>query len=141
MAEDDRIPLCGYHRGVGIHADQPSERIERVVKPEIDYVLDNLHDLEALFAFARAIEHSPEARLLAQAKVEAALALRSEDRRGLPQTSFDRDDLRAAAGPWLSHKNGRSRTHYCGTWEALLADRDGPQPVPREAPLPRSEGI
>ena len=134
------VPLVGYHRDVGIHADQPAERIEHIVKPEIDLVLDRLHDLEELFRFARSIAHCPEARLLAAAKVEAAWTLRSEDRRGLPATSFDRDDLAAAAGPWLSHKDGRSLTHYCGTWEALLAGPDD-QPVPREAPLPRSEGI
>jgi|SRR5215471_1199316 len=131
MAGDDRIPSVGRYRGIDIHADQPAERIERIVKPEIDYVLDNLHDLEELFVFARLVTNSPEARLLAAAKIEAAWTLRAEDRRSLPQTSFDRDDLQAAAGPWLNSKKGRSPTHYASHWEVLLADDHGPQPVRR----------
>ncbi len=46
---DDKIPIIDMHRGVGVHDSQPPERISRVVKPEIDLVLDRLTDIQELY--------------------------------------------------------------------------------------------
>src|SRR5690242_12333703 len=62
---DDRIPIVETYRGVGIHNEQPRKRIERVVKPEIDRVFDELHGVRELFEFAKSAANSPEARMLA----------------------------------------------------------------------------
>src|SRR5690349_17629393 len=61
---DDAIPIVETYRGVGIHANQPRERIEKVLRPAIDYVHE-LGDLDDLAAYARDAANPPEARLFA----------------------------------------------------------------------------
>jgi hypothetical protein len=128
---EDRIPIIDTYRGVGIHDSQPPERIERVVKREIDHVLDHVSDIGALFEFARDHTHAPEARLLAAAKIEAEFALAVEERRSRP-TEVTIERTRAVVAG-LNSKTWRSRTHYAGL-DVTPPGKVGP--VPREVPLP-----
>ncbi len=87
MPEDDRIPIVGTHRGVGIHAFQPRERIDRVVKPAIDAVF-GLSDPDALTDYVQDPTHPPEARLFAAARVEALWQLAADNRELRPKVSL-----------------------------------------------------
>lgn len=89
----DRIPTVGTHRGVALHAFQPAERIEAVVKPAIDVVF-SMSDPRALAAYASTAINPPEARLFAAARVEAAWQLAAEGRALRP--NVDLEYLRAA---------------------------------------------
>jgi hypothetical protein len=40
MVAATKIKIVGYHRGVALHDQQPAERIQTVVIPELDHVLD-----------------------------------------------------------------------------------------------------
>jgi hypothetical protein len=75
--------MVEIYRGVGIHDQQPSERIENVVKPRIDYVMA-LDDVGELYEIARDVRSPPEARLLAAAKCEAHWSLAASERRVRP---------------------------------------------------------
>ncbi len=88
----EKIPCVETYRGVGVHDQQPAERIEGVVKPAIDRVY-GLTDPAALFAFAAESSNPPEARLLAAARCEAAWQLAAERRELRP--SVDLEKLRA----------------------------------------------
>ena len=68
--EEKLIPIAGQHRGVPLHAGQPSVRVENVVKPDLDHVAA-LDDPQALLEFARSAANAPEARLFAAAKCRA----------------------------------------------------------------------
>jgi hypothetical protein len=59
----DTIPIVDKYRGVGIHDQQPQERIERVVKPEIDHVLDDLSDISAILPTRRKHDYLHQRRL------------------------------------------------------------------------------
>jgi hypothetical protein len=86
--EDDPIPVVEIYRGVGLHEEQPPERIEHV-KAEIDAV-HALDDVHALATYAEDVSKPPEARLLAAAKIEAAFALAAEARWTRPAISLER---------------------------------------------------
>jgi hypothetical protein len=81
--ENDAIPIAQVYRGVPVHDQQPAERIEGVVKREIDRVFD-MTDVVELFEFARSSRNAPESRLFAAAKVEAAWEIAAEERRPRP---------------------------------------------------------
>jgi hypothetical protein len=117
-----------FHRGVKIHAGQSRERIERVVKPEIDAVLA-MGDAAALAGFAADCANAPEARLLTAAKVEAAFALAAEGRENRPR-GVDLERV-AASVAGLASVGWRSPTHY-----ASDLDVHTERAVPREVPLP-----
>ncbi len=130
----DPIPVTEVYRGVGIHDQQPPERIERIVKPEIDSVLDRIDSPEALLEFAGDHTRSPEARLLAAAKIEAGFAVAVEERRARP-TGVSMEFVRAVVAG-LNSQIWRSPTHYCSMFDRAPPGK--PKPVPREVPLPRA---
>jgi len=118
-----RIPIVECYKGVGIHDQQTRDRIERVVRWEIDRVLV-MNDVRELVEFAADRGNSPEARMLAASKVEAIYQLAAEERRQRPD--IDLDDVRASVAG-LDSAAWRSPWGY-GT----LADHDA---VRREVPL------
>jgi hypothetical protein len=88
MAKSNRIPIVEVYRGVGIHDQQPADRIERIVKPEIDAVYD-MRDLEALYEFAGDVARCPEARLFSAAKIEALWQQATEERWRRPDIDLE----------------------------------------------------
>jgi hypothetical protein len=128
---DAKIAIAEVYKGVGVHADQPRERIERVVRPEIDRVL-GMTDSQGLFALCGDVSWSPEARMLAGAMLEALWDLAVNERRERPK-GIDLDVVRARVGG-LNSANWRSRTHYCCLLDPGPAPGQ-PGPVPREVPL------
>jgi hypothetical protein len=108
LTGDDRIPTCGEHRGVPLHADQSSARL-KAVKADIDEVYA-LTSLEALFAFATDLGRAPEARMFAAAKVRAAFDLAVEERRERPAIDLDLLDAHVAG---LDSLEWRSPFAYC----------------------------
>jgi hypothetical protein len=125
---DDAIEIVELYRGVGLESDQPRERIEHVVKPQIDIVHD-IDDPEQLLAYANNARNPPEARLLAAAKCQAAFEISTEERRLRPPIDMDR--LRASTAG-LGSRRWRDPWRFC----SLLDAAGG---VPREEPLPDLE--
>lgn len=107
-AELDHMPCVGSHRGVGIHAFQPRERIEAVVKPAIDAV-SRISNPDALMAYVADRTNPPEARLFAAARVEALWQLAADDRTLRPKISLP---LLHAYTAGLDSLNWASRWHY-----------------------------
>lgn len=123
----DRIPIVETYRGVGIHAFQPRERIERIVRPAIDTV-HGISDAAALAAYLGDPTHPPEARLFAAARVEALWQLAAENRELRPK--IDLIELRARAAG-LGSLRWMDVRHY-GT---LLQHPLGPgRPLPARDP-------
>jgi len=87
------FPSIGRYRGVEIHSFQTIERIEQVVKREIDLVLGT-DDPDALWTILRDNARSPEARLAAEAKLLAPAAAAEASRRKSP---IDAARVKAAA--------------------------------------------
>jgi hypothetical protein len=106
----DSIPIIGTYRGVGIHDQQPQTRVNCVVKPEIDHVLDDLSDISDLYNFAANAANSPEARLLAAAKIMAEFDLAVEERRARP-LGITMEKVRAAVAG-VDSQEWRSNFHY-----------------------------
>ena len=121
------VPIAEHYRGVPIHADQPRRRIERTVKVEIDQVLDKIEDIDELLAWCRDASKSPEARILACAKIEAEWQLAAEERRVRPEG--DAPEVARACTGGLNSDIWRSPTHYC----CMAESHD--RAVPREQPL------
>jgi hypothetical protein len=121
MDEDDQIPVVGTYRGIGIEADQPTSRIELVVKPAIDRVAA-MGDLDLLAAYADDADNPPEARLFAAAKVEVELEIAMAERRLRPVTSLER--IRASTAG-LGSRRWRDPTRYCSLLDhgGVLRDR------------------
>jgi hypothetical protein len=117
----DAIRIIETYKNVGIHDSQPRERIEAVVKPEIDIVVEMVDPLQ-LFAFAADPMHSPEARLAAAARCEAAAGIVIARRERGP--AVDIDKLRAAVAG-LDSKVWQSPVFYG-------SDLDPRKGVPRE---------
>jgi hypothetical protein len=122
--EDDSIPVVSVYRGIGIENCQPLERIERVVKPAIDYV-HAMGDPDLLAAYASDANNPPEARLFAAAKVEVELEIAMAERRLRPVASLEQ--IRASVAG-LNSLRWRDPDRH-----ASLLDADGG--VPREQPL------
>jgi hypothetical protein len=130
-----KIPIVETYRGIGIHDCQTAERISSIVKPEIDEVLDKINDLKQLFRLAGDTTKSPEARLLAAAKCEAAWQLAVEDRKERPY--IDITVLRASVCA-LDSQYWRSTTSYCSALDVPVPPGQ-PGPAPRPRPLTDQE--
>ncbi len=126
----DTIPIVEIYRGVGIHADQSTVRIDGKVKPEIDRVLA-MENLEKLSEYCRDITRPPEARLLAAAKCEAIFQIAVSERKERP--NVDLDVVRACV-VGLASCRCRSRTHYASIYDVPHAP-GMPGPDSREQPL------
>ena len=121
------IPTIEEYRGVGIHGDQPRDRIEAIVKPEIDRVLA-MKDLGALFDFAGDVSKSPEARLLAAAKCKATFQIAVVERKKRPAVTLELIDATVAG---LDSMEWRDPAAFC----SLLCrppQLGNPGPAPRE---------
>ena len=121
-ADGGPIPVVEMYRGVGLHDQQPPERLE-LVRREIDLVWAMTKPRD-LFAFACNERNAPEARLFAEALCESVHVLAAETRSLRPAVNLDQ--LHACCAG-LNSQSWRSPWRY-GT----LADRDA---VPREVPL------
>jgi hypothetical protein len=89
------MPSIEVYKGVRIHDFQTAERIAVVVKPEVDTVMtmDSPHDL---FDWSASVEHSPESRALATAKLEVLWQLAAEHRAIRP-ADIDLEMVRAVS--------------------------------------------
>lgn len=124
MKPHPRMPTVGTYRRVAIHDFQPPERIESIVKPEIDCVY-LLTDPARLVEFAADARNCPEARLFAGARVEATWQLAAEGRAIRPNVNLEY--LRAATA-------GLDDTLWVSPWTyGSLFDRC--HAVRREVPL------
>jgi hypothetical protein len=123
--DNDVIPGAQVYRGVPVHDQQPAERIEGVVKREIDLV-HGMTDVVELFEFARSSRNAPESRLFAAAKVEAAWEIAAEERRPRP-TGITLETTRAVVA-------GLNSVYWrCPvTYGSIL---DAPGALAREVPL------
>jgi hypothetical protein len=83
-AEADRIPSLEVYKSCRIHDQQPRERIEAVVKPEIDRI-SAISDPQELFKISANVSWSPEARLLCRARLLAGWELATEGRMPRPE--------------------------------------------------------
>lgn len=127
----DTIPIVETYRGVGVHADQPRERIERRVKPEIDAVFA-MQDSARLFIYCGDVTRPPEARMLAGAMLEAMFAVAVEERRERPNINLELVRARTAG---LNSLTWRDSRNYCSLLDARGAP-GAPKPERREQPLP-----
>jgi hypothetical protein len=130
------IPVVAHHRGVGIENLQTDERIETIVKVEIDRVLDRLSTVTELYAFARSPLNCPEARQLAANKIIAQWEIATEDRRTRPQ-GITLDQVRTSICG-LGRQNWRSTTEYCSALDTPAAP-GAPRPAQRPRPLTEAE--
>jgi hypothetical protein len=89
MIDNERIPAVAVYRGIEVHDCQSVERIERVIKPEIDLVYDTAY-IERLAEIAADPGFSPESRLLSAAKCQAAWEVAATERRQRPSIRLDR---------------------------------------------------
>jgi len=127
---DDTIPIVETYRGVGIHADQSTVRIDGKVKPEIDRVLA-LEDLDQLCDYAGNTRKPPEARMLAAAKCEVAFQIATDERRTRPDIDLSR--VRASV-VGLNSRRCRSRWRYASIYD-VPTPPGIPGPDLREKPL------
>jgi hypothetical protein len=141
--EADRIPVhedypAGY-KGCRIHDQQPRERVEGVVKPEIDRI-SAISDPHELFRICGNVSWSPEARLLCRVRLLAGGELATEGRMPRPE-GISVDQIKCQTGG-LDSVTWRDRTHYCTSldapkWRVPVHMRAGrAMPVPREVALP-----
>jgi hypothetical protein len=129
MTDDaDLIPVTEYYRGVGLHDQQPPERLD-IVRRAIDRVFDQ-HDLDRLLAIAGDPVWPPEARLFAEAKLEAVYQIAVDERKERPLIDLARANA-AVAG--LNSQKWRDPSHY-----ASLLD---PGPAPGKAWVKREQTL
>jgi hypothetical protein len=129
MNATEEIEITEVYKGVGIHADQPRERIERTVKPAIDEV-QRITTLEEWAKYAGDCANPPEARLLAAAMCKVTFEIARNERRRI---SGMKPSAVAALVVGLNIKYWRDRNYYCS-----LFDVWGPgsiAAVPREQRL------
>jgi hypothetical protein len=124
---DDRIPICGFYRGIGLHDQQSPARL-KIVRREIDRAF-KLTDVDELFRFAGDAMRAPEARIFAKLKLIALWNEAAEKRWARPV--IDREKLEAMTNA-LDSRIWRSPTHYG-------SDLDPRPGVQREEPLGRSD--
>ncbi len=136
---DDQIPATEVYRGCRIHNLQPAERIERVVKPELDKVLAS-GDLQALYALCQDITWCPEARLLARSKLLAAMETSADNR--MPRPPGITIEMIKAHTAGLDVCRYRDHEFYCTSLEQYrwgmpvqYRPADFKFPVRREVPL------
>lgn len=129
----DQIPTIGEYRGVELHDHQNEERLA-VVRRAIDDVLAMTDDWRDLLEVAKNPRWPPEARLLAEAMIEATQAIAADRREARP-------------GINLAYARACVAGVGCQTWRdpiqyASLLDRGhygadpSKTPVRRETPLP-----
>lgn len=80
----DPIPSTETYRGVALHCEQ-SERRLRVVRNEIDHVIDGLRTAAELQDYAANPRNAPESRTAAAALAIALYDLATEERRERPK--------------------------------------------------------
>jgi hypothetical protein len=127
------------YKGCRIHDQQPRERIDGVVKPELDRVFA-ISDPGRLFEICKSVAWSPEARLFCRARLLAGWELATEGRMPRPE-GVTLEMIRAhTAG--LDSATWRDREYYATSLDAPkfrvpLQHRAGlDMPVRREVPLP-----
>ncbi|GJD64417.1 hypothetical protein [Methylobacterium frigidaeris] len=130
---DDRIPIVETYRGVGIHAFQPRDRIEAMVKPAIDRVF-GLSDPAALARYLGDPTHPPEARLFAKARIEALWQLAAESRELRPAVNIV--EVRAMAAG-LGSLHWIDPRHYGTVLQHSL--EPGGRELPRRDPASAAE--
>jgi hypothetical protein len=118
-----KIPIIATHHGVGIHDQQAPDRVA-VVKAAIDQVYA-IRTAAKLLAYLKEVEHPPEARLFARAKLQALHDLAREKR---ARHSIDLE-LADAFVTALDSIAWRDPLYFC----SLMDPRSGA--VPREEPL------
>lgn len=131
MIEDRPLPASEVYRGVKVHAHQPAERIEHVVRPAIDavYLMSNA---VALADYAGDVRQPPEARLFAAARVRAIWELAAEGRAVRPLVNLDQLAASVAgldSCTWVDPVRYGSMLDYDGAVE-----RD--QPLPADGACP-----
>jgi hypothetical protein len=100
MSKVHDFPALDQYRGCNIHAFQPRERIEHVVKPAIDLVAE-MADPVALFEYAANRFNPPEARLLAGKICRKCCELAAAQRRTMPAVDLQKlGALTAGLGSW-----------------------------------------
>lgn len=104
---DYHIRPVEVYRGVGIHNGQSADRIERVVKPEIDHVF-SLREIDSLVAYCGDPTRAPESWILAAAMVEGMFGVAIDERRARPDVDLEFVracvaglDLRRWRSPWV----------------------------------------
>lgn len=127
--EADRIPICGYYRNVPMHDRQDEARLA-VVRREIDAVLD-LSGLKLLVEICPDQRWSPEARLLAAARLKAMHQIAAEDRRVRPSVDLA---YVGACVAGLDSVQWRSRWSYSSSLDPGTAP-GAEGPVRRDTPL------
>lgn len=125
------IPIVEVYRGVGIHDQQPQDRINHVVKPEIDEVITNCDNLPWLFVYCGDVTKAPEARLLAAALCKSIFQLSVSERRERPSIDITLVEARVAG---LESETWRCPWTY-GTLMAPGRVPGQPGAVRREVPL------
>jgi hypothetical protein len=120
---DDVIPICDFHRGIGLHDQQSPARL-KIVRKDIDRAF-RLTDVGGLYAFCADVMKAPEARIFAKLKLLAKWSEAAEKRWARPV--FDREKLEAMTNA-LDSRIWRSPTHYG-------SDLDPREGVARERPL------
>jgi hypothetical protein len=109
------IPIVETYRSVGIDDCQPRDRIERVVKPEIDAVFAQI-DADELARIAGDATWCPEARLLAGTRCEAVVGLtRQQRRQPLPNVDVE---FVVACTAGLGSKDWRDPSSYASLLDA-----------------------
>jgi hypothetical protein len=137
--DPDIIPAIEIYRGCRIHDRQPVSRIERVVKPELDRILES-DDLQALFAVCQDITWCPEARLLARAKLLSAMEAAADNR--MPRPPGISVEMIKANTAGLDVCRYRYHEYYCASiecWRFGMPIQHRPSnfkmPARREVPL------
>jgi len=118
------MPIVETYRGVGIHAFQSQERIDSVVKPEIDQVF-TIDEPENLWQYVLSAMNAPEARIWAGAKLTAMIEQRAHKR--LPLLSFTVAHVRAAIAGLSSHWADPSA--YCSLFDRFAHREAAPRPA------------
>jgi len=126
-AMSDNIGSVEIYRGVEIHDAQSAERIDAVVKPEIDAVL-GVKDVATLVRWCSDITRSPESRLLAARVLRTMQDLAVAGRAARP--AIDLEYVTAAIAG-LDSRSARSPTGY-GT----VSDTPSPPGLAGHAPRP-----
>lgn len=127
--DDDTIPTIGTYRGVDLHDQQSPARLD-VVRRAIDHTF-SVVDIGELSRLAGDARWSPEARLLAAAKLEAMLAIAADERKVRP--IIDLEKVRASVAG-LNSVKWRDPRHFASLLDVTAPGEEGP--VKREEPLP-----
>lgn len=117
------------YRGVEIQNYQSRERIERRIRPQIDYVL-GLSDIGELTRYAGNISKPPECRMLAAAMLEEIFAQAAHDRLSRPDVDLER--VRAMTAGLEENSPWRSPWSYGSLLDVPLGNGPGPEMRPVE---------